>query len=82
MPAEQASTSSTPSWTRGRTRIQVHVSAKRNADDRGYSRVFTDDPRSIKKRHIYRSSVNMADELLLQAQELFEGQIVCPCPVH
>ena len=34
------------------------------------------------KEHIYRSAINMADELLQQVQELFEGQIVGPvqCP--
>lgn len=38
------------------------------------------DVQSSGKRHVYRSSVTMADELLQQAQELLEGQIVGRCP--
>ena len=40
---------------------------------------LSSDRQSNGKRHIYRSSIKMADELLQQAQELFEGQIVGRC---
>lgn len=55
------------------------ISVKRNA---GGPWLLTRrrDP-SNEKRHIYRSSINMADELIQQAQELFEGQIV-GCTQH
>ena len=48
--------------------------------ERPMVRGFCRDP-SNEKRHTYRSSVNMADELIQQAQELLEGHIVGCCPV-
>ena len=56
------------------------ISAKRNAGD-PWLLSLDPSPASNEKRHICRSSVNMADELIQQAQELFEGQIVGCCSV-
>lgn len=42
--------------------------------------LLTDNSIFNGKQQIYRSAVNMADELLQQAQEVLEGQIVGLCP--
>lgn len=60
----------------GREMEASQKSAKRNADGRDFG---TDN--LTESDTFYRSSLNMADELLQQAQELFEGQIVGRCPV-
>ena len=52
--------------------VKIKNSAKQNTDGIYSSRSLLTDG----KRHIYICSINMADELIQQAQELFEGQIV------